>query len=406
MFLVDELLKISDSQKERLSKMPLGLPRDCAICSPKSNHALIISGIRRCGKSTLMRQLWDKDTESKLFLNFEDPRLTGFEYADFEQLGTIAENLQIEHFYLDEIQNIPNWENFVRFKLDEGYKFTITGSNARLLSKELGTKLTGRHITKELFPFSYNEYLEFTKQKPGNNSIINYINVGGFPEFVKIQDEEILSTVFSDILIRDIAIRYQIKQVDILKSLAVFLISNQAKLASANALRKCFNIPSTTTVNDYLYFLNDCYLFQSISKFSFSHKVRQLNPKKWYAIDTGLVNANSRSFSYDIGRLLETIIFLHFRRLSYEIFYYSEKRECDFVIFAQSQFRGVYQVCSELNSHNKNREVEGLLDAMIFFNTNSGTIITLNQKDVIKIENKTIILIPAFEFLGDEVKIR
>jgi predicted AAA+ superfamily ATPase len=264
---------------------------------------------------------------------------------------------------------------------------------------ELGTKLTGRHITKELFPFSYNEYLEYSNQKANANSVISYINSGGFPEFLKTYNEEILSTVFLDILIRDIAIRYQIKQVDTLKILAVFLISNQAKLLSANALRKYFNIASTTTVNEYLNFLIDCYLFTPIPKCSYSQKVQQLNPKKWYAIDTGLTIANSRSFTQDLGRLLETAVFLYFRRLSYDIFYFLEKKECDFVVFYQSQLIGVYQVCYEINSQNKHREVEGLIEAMKHFDVNRGTIITIQQKDVLKIDNMTIEMIPAFEFL-------
>lgn len=399
MFTKDELLNIIDSQKNRLLKIPMGLERKSEISSPRSNHALIISGIRRCGKSTLMRQMWQKNAENKLFLNFEDPRLTGFDFNDFEQLGNVAQEKNIEHFYLDEIQNIQNWENFVRFKLDEGYKFTITGSNARLLSNELGTKLTGRHITKELFPFSYSEYLEFTNKEANKESITKYIKVGGFPEFVKTEDEAILSNIFVDILLRDISVRHQIKQVDTLKSLAIFLVSNSSKLTSANALRKYFNIASTTTVNEYLNYLMDCYLFQVLPKFSYSQKVQQLNPKKCYSIDTGLVNVNSISFSDDIGRLLETTVFLHFRRLYKEIYYFSEQKECDFVVFEKSKIKGVYQVCNEINNQNKQREIDGLLEAMNYFALSSGSIITLNQKDILKIENKIIYLIPIFEIL-------
>lgn len=394
MFTKEELSNIIDNQQERLCKISNGMMRETCIEIPKSNHALVISGIRRCGKSTLMRQVWGNDNDNKLFLNFEDPRLTGFDFNDFEQLGNLAQERNIEHFYLDEIQNIPAWESFVRFKLDEGYKFIITGSNARLLSKELGTKLTGRHITKELFPFSYSEYLKFTLQEVNKKSVAKYIKVGGFPEFVKTEDEAILSNIFVDILLRDISVRHQIKQVEILKSLAVFLISNSSKLTSANALRKHLNIASTTTVNEYLSYLSDCYLFQTLPKFSYSQKAQQLNPKKCYAIDTGLINVNSVSFSDDVGRLLETAVFLHFRRIYTEIFYFSSKKECDFVVFEKSKLQGVYQVCCEINSQNKYREIEGLLEAMNFFGVSCGTIITLSQKDTLKIEDKTVELVP------------
>lgn len=395
----EELAQAIALQEARLAKISVGLSRKAEVKTLKSNHALIISGIRRCGKSTLMQQLWQKSYGRKLFLNFEDPRLIGFAFSDFEQLSNLAQAKKITHFYFDEVQNIPRWENFVRFKLDEGYKFTITGSNARLLSKELGTKLTGRHITKELFPFSYTEYLEFTKQVANPKSMLNYLKIGGFPEFVKTQDEAILANVFLDILLRDICVRHQIRQVELLKSLAIFLISNPAKLMSANALRKYFNIASTTTVNEYLQYLQDSYLFQAIPKFSYSQKAQQLSPKKWYAIDTGLINANSRSFSDDLGRLLETAVFLHFRRNFSEVFYFSEAQECDFVVFDKARLQGVYQVCFEINSQNKQREIAGLLSAMEFFKVKRGTIITLQQKDQLKVANKIITLVPLFEFL-------
>jgi hypothetical protein len=394
-----ELHEIIESQLFRLSKISNGMVRNTDIKVLNTNHALIISGIRRCGKSTVLRQLFEADNEKKLHLNFEDPRLASFDFVDFERLSKYAENNEIVHFYLDEIQNIPQWENFVRFKLDEGYKVTLTGSNASLLSKELGTKLTGRHITKELFPFSFTEYLAFTNAMRNENSLTNYLLTGGFPEYIRSEGNvDILTNVFNDILFRDIAVRHQIKQTQLIRSLSVFIVSNSGNKMSANALRKQFEIASGSTVNEYLNYLEDSYLFQSIQRFSYSLKSQQVNPKKWYTIDSGLIAANSKSFTPDTGRLLETVVFLHLRRSFTEIFYFSEKNECDFVVFRNNAFQQAVQVCYELTSMNKQREIAGLMDALDFFDTNEGYIITYNQEDTIRIDNKTIHIVPFYKW--------
>ena len=389
-----ELQEIIDSQQQRLKRIDNGMLRAISINPITTTHALIISGIRRCGKSTLMRQLMQRDSSNTVYLNFEDPRLAAFDFSDFERFGKYAENNKINHFYLDEIQNIPHWENFVRFKLDEGYAVTLTGSNASLLSKELGTKLTGRHITKELFPFSFTEYLEFSKQENNTDTLQKFLITGGFPEFISSENEEVLSQVFNDILLRDIAIRHQLRQTQIIRSLAVYILSNSGNKMSANALRKQFEIASSSTINEYLNYLQDSYLFQSVQKFAYSLKVQQVNPKKWYAIDTGMITVNSRSFTPDYGRLLETLVYLHLRSKYTELFYFAEKKECDFVVFKNSKIQFVIQVCFEITSTNKLREIAGLTEAMNFFQLTTGYIITFDQQDTLSEDDKKIEIIP------------
>lgn len=397
-----ELQEIVENQTKRLSVLDDGMARAVSIPEVMTSHALIISGIRRCGKSTLMRQLLNRESENSLYLNFEDPRLGAFDYDDFERLGKYAENNDIRHFYLDEIQNVAQWENFVRFKLDEGFHFTITGSNASLLSRELGTKLTGRHLTEELFPFSYAEYLSFTEREKGAESLQAYMQKGGFPEYIKADNDEILFQVFNDILLRDIAVRYNIKQTQVLRALASFILSNSGNRMSANALRKQFGIASNSTINEYLNYLQDSYLFQSVGKFSYSLKSRQVNPKKWYAIDTGLISVNTRSLSPDRGRLLETLVYLHLRRHFKEIFYFSDKKECDFVAFNNARTPVAIQVCYALDSMNKERELDGLLEAVDFFHLDGGLIVTFNQEDTMTMNGKTIAIVPAWKWLQNE----
>jgi len=395
--------QVVNSQKERLSLMDPGLPRKMTDLADLSSHTLIVSGIRRCGKSTLLHQVFNSNSSLSIYLNFEDPRLAGFDLSDFNRLHEIAIKEGATAYFFDEIQNIDNWENFVRFRLDEGYRIFITGSNASMLSKELGTKLTGRHVTKELFPFSYNEFLTFTGQKNGLLSSAEYLKSGGFPEYLKTRLPEVLMTAFNDIVIRDIAIRYNIKNIQVLQQLAVWLVSNAGKPITGNSLRKIFQISSSSSIMDYLSFFADAWLFFFVPKFSYSHKIQVVNAKKVYCIDNGFIEINSVSFTEDNGRLLENMVFLQLRRQSAEIYYFSGKKECDFVVFQHGKFHSLYQVCWQLDQNNMDRELNGLLEAMVFFGVKDARIITQNQSDSFTIDNKTITSLP-FHLWANELE--
>ena len=172
----------------------------------KSQHIEVVSGIRRCGKSTLMKLLIKQYGNKIAYFNFEDPRVYNFEISDFQKLDEIIGTGK-EAYFFDEIQNVDAWEIYVRQLHDRGEKVYITGSNASLLSKDLGTRLTGRHLRHELFPFSYSEFLSFLKYKDSPDNFNKYVQNGGFPEFLKEKNQEILQTLLKDIVLRDIAIR-------------------------------------------------------------------------------------------------------------------------------------------------------------------------------------------------------
>ena len=390
--------QVLDSQLDRLNQSDSGLNRNTPDFSALSSHALIVTGIRRCGKSTLLQQINKTFIGKTLYLNFEDPRLSGFDLSDFNRLHEICIAREINTLFFDEIQNIEKWENFVRFRLDEGYRIFITGSNASMLSAELGTKLTGRHISRELFPFSFKEYLQYT----GKSNLVEtsdiYQITGGFPEMIKTGMPEVLMHVFNDIVIRDIALRYAIKHTSILQQLAVWLISNTGKPISGNSLRKIFPIGSSSSIMEYLSYFTEAYLFFFVPKFSYSHKVQLVNPRKVYAIDTGLIAANSLSFSEDNGRLLENMVFLQLRRSFKEIYYFSEKKECDFVVVNKGIVKELIQVCWLLDQDSLDREIAGLNEAMDFFGTKSGLIITHNQSETFNVNDKTITAVPFYEW--------
>jgi predicted AAA+ superfamily ATPase len=388
------------SQKENLSLKESGLKREALQTLPDlSSYALIVSGIRRCGKSTLLFQLLNERYPEAIYLNFEDPRLYEFTIKDFIKLDEIIHEIGGKVLLFDEIQIIPEWERYVRQKLDENFKLVITGSNASLLSRELGTKLTGRHITKELVPFSYKEFNLFNQLKPSTDSLNQYLYTGGFPEYVKQQDNEILNHIFEDILIRDIAVRYAIRDVKSLQRLALYLVSNVGKLITANRLKSMLEVGSTNTITEYLSHLEDSYLLQFVSKFSYSLRKQLVNPRKVYAIDTGLIKVNSGSFTDDTGRILENLVYLHLRRKYREIYYFSEKGECDFLVFNKGAIQDIMQVCFNLNADNLDRELNGLWEAMTFFSKTNGQIITFNQKDHFEKDGMSIDAIPCHEFL-------
>ena len=400
-----ELAAVVQSQQEQQQEKGVGLERDLLHQLPTDlpNHALIISGIRRCGKSTLLSQWMKKIDFEGFFLNFDTPKLYNFELTDFELLDEMIVQSKKKSLFFDEIQVIDGWELYVRQKLDQGYKVAITGSNASLLSKELGTKLTGRHINKELFPFSFSEFLRYHEAIPDAESLLRYMTIGGFPEYIKTENPDILAVLIDDILYRDIAVRYNIRDVKSLKRLLLFLAANNGNLVTATKLTQTLGIKSPATILDYFSYFEQSYLLQLMPKFSYSYRVQLVNPRKIYFVDTGLINVVDVSFSHDFGRKLENVIFWELRRQNKEIYYYNENGyECDFVVCNNKIPEQLIQVCYELNKDNSTREERGLLDAMNFFKLDKGTIITLNQQDTILHHEKKIEVIPAYRYLSQQ----
>lgn len=364
---------------------------------PAGKHIEVISGIRRCGKSTLMKQLIQARYQKTAYFNFEDARVYGFEVSDFQKLDEVI-GKDIEAYFFDEIQNVTDWEIFIRQLHDRNEKVYLTGSNATLLSKELGTRLTGRHIRHELFPFSFEEFLSYKGIENNLDSLNMYLLQGGFPEYLEILKKEVLQNLLKDIVFRDIAIRYAIRNTTSLMDITLYLLSNIGKEISFNNLRKTFSVGSANTVSDYLSWLADAYLLFFLPRFSWSAKSIAANPRKVYAIDNGLVNANTLSFSADRGRMLENAVYQYLRRQGSDLFYFREERECDFIVFRQKECRQLIQVCEVLDQDTFKREVEGLQEAMKFFKMAEGYILTLNQKDSLEIGEYKISVMPVFEF--------
>lgn len=385
MILKETLRDIVNLQRRELTIKSTGVERELLkAIDMDSPQVVILSGIRRCGKSTLLLQIM-KTLKSFYYFNFEDPRAINFDLADFEKLDILfhEEFGDCSYYFFDEIQNISDWERYVRRLQDRGKKIFITGSNASLLSRELGSRLTGRHLMYELFPFSFREMLHLTKQKPSIDLFKKYIGSGGFPEFLKYPNVEILHQLFRDIITRDIIARYQIREHHILMELAVYLITNCGNEFSFNRLKNQFKLGSTNTAISYMSYLEDSYLLFSIPKFDHSFSKQRSHAKKVYSIDSGLSHANTASFSTDMGRHLENIVLLQLKRLHKNIFYLKEKAECDFLVKERKKIIQAYQVCYELNEDNLQRELDGLVLCMKMTGAKEGKILTFNQEDEI-----------------------
>ncbi len=395
------LQELLQQQQFQFVKNNKSLKRDLLIefSSNEADFAYIISGIRRCGKSTLMHQLIAATSEKSFFINFDSAKLYNFEIDDFLLLDKFIDESGSKTLFFDEIQVVKGWELYVRQKLDENYRVIVTGSNASLLSKELGTKLTGRHITKELFPFSYNEFCTFKEIPNTAQTLALYMEIGGFPAYIKTENPDIHNALLEDIMYRDVAVRHNIRDVQSLKRLLTYMATNISNLVSASKLTQALGIKSSATVLEYIVFFEQSYLIQLMPKFSYSYKVQLVNPRKIYFIDNGLQAAISGSYNNDLGRKLENMVFWELRRLQKELFYYNENaKECDFVVSKNKKIEQLIQVCYELTNENQGREIEGLLDAMNYFELSVGIILTFNQSDIILRNSKRIDVIPVYEF--------
>jgi len=396
-------------QHEAFWRRDTGTPREALAQVERAAplpHAVVISGLRRAGKSTLLAQMAHRlGRDAFYYVNFEDERFLGFEASDANDLYEVLVELYGERhiFMLDEIQNVPGWERFVRRFMDLGAKFYITGSNAALLSQELGTRLTGRYVPIELFPFSFTEYLRFreietpaldrltTAQRAAlQRALGEYLEQGGLPEPLKYPGLPLHTTLYNDILYRDIAARYHIGETGALKELALFLFSNPANLVSYNKLKEQLGLGSVNTVKSYIDYLQASWLLFVVNRHDYSVRRQQVGPKKVYGIDTGLLCKVGFAFSPNTGRLLENLVYLALRRRAQEIHYYvsATGREVDFYL---PQSQELIQVAQDMNQPQvREREVRALLEAMQAFNLPRGLILSDTNLDPPQIDGATI----------------
>ena len=350
---------------------------DRAVDTKKFENDLIkvIIGPRRAGKSFLAVHILDK-LGSFGYINFDDEKLA--EMEDYDSLINAVNSIYETPKYLlfDEIQNLEKWELFVNRLQRQGYNLVITGSNSKLLSKELASHLTGRYLLKNVFPFSFKEFLDVEGKELTANEIkeklMTYIIYGGYPEplIKNIDYKDYLSTLFNSIVYKDIVKRYRIRSIQAIEDLSMYLVSNIAGEFSYNTLTKITKTRSVHTVEKYLNHLEEAFIFFRINRFSHKVKEQIYSNKKIYCIDNGLIHAKAFKFSPDIGKLYENIVAIELKKLEMNglaniYFWRSDKQEeVDFVVKKGLKVEGLIQVCYDAGDiKTKEREAKALLKA-------------------------------------------
>ena len=376
----------------------------------KTNFIIIISGVRRCGKSTLLGEILSDDC---YYVNFDDERFIKFSVEDFQMLYELLIELFGEKntFIFDEIQNIKGWERYVRRLHDQKSKIYISGSNASMLSRELGTHLTGRSITLKLFPFSFAEYLDFRNIPKKTKNIASseksvlkkayneYLLEGGFPDYLKTKKEDYLISLYQNIIYRDIITRYNLSSEKPIKETVYYVASNMGKEISYNQLKNLTGLTSATTIKEYLEYLENCYFAFLIPRYSHSLKKQIYSPKKVYFIDTCMARILGFRSTDDTGRMMENAVFLSIKRKYEEIYYHKGQKECDFIIRKNGRISQAVQVTASLKGSNRDREFEGLIEALNEYKLKEGLIVTEDQSEELVIDNKKIFVVPIWQWL-------
>lgn len=408
---ITQLEDIVNDQRDAFQKKEPGFPRRLNFSQyTGSKQIVVISGVRRGGKSTLLKQLSLK-LPNFFYINFDDERLINFSVRDFNDLTIIwRKRLASKYILIDEIQNVPSWERFARRMHDEGYKLFITGSNAKLLSSELSSHLTGRYQKIELYPFSFREMAEYrqVKTQPALTSAAKagilklfdiYLLRGGFPEYVKYKNSEYLKRIYQDIVYRDIITRFGIKEVKSFRELTNYIFTNFTKELSYNKLKNILGIKTTMSVSNYVGFLEESYLVFELFKYDYSLKKQYVSDKKLYVVDNGMRNETAFYFSGDRGRLLENLVFIELKRRGENLYYFKDKGECDFLIQEKNRIVQAIQVSQKIDKTNEKRELGGLSNAMERLRLKNGLVLTENQSEIKTVGPHKIIIKPIWQWL-------
>jgi uncharacterized protein len=383
----------------------------------KSKLVKVITGIRRCGKSVLIYKLL-KD-KNFAYVNFDDDRLLGIKSDEILPAFYEVYGKKFKIIFLDEVQNLDNWELLANRLHRTGFNVFITGSNSNLLSKELATHLTGRHVTIELFPFSFREYLNtvgFNENIETTRGISitkrelkKYLENSGFPEIsVEKEDPSVyLRQLFRTILERDIIQRYDIVHKRTFKEIAMSLLSNPARLISYNKIKKQFSLGSDHTAKNYIEYLEEAYLIFIVSKFSRKPVEIERSEKKIYSIDAGVPKNLGVKLTRDDGPLYENLVACElFRQKSsnsnMEIYYWKDvqQHEVDFVIKQGLKIKTLIQVCYNLTVPKvKKREINALVAASKELKCDNLFVVTDNYEGKEKIKGKTINYVPLWKWL-------
>ncbi len=381
------------------------------------NSSLIklITGPRRVGKSTqALLMLRDKNFA---YLNFDNSSL--LELWDANIVLRMLDEVYpgYEYILLDEVQNLDAWDLWVSELFRMGKNLVITGSNAKMLSSEMATVLTGKYIQVEMFPFSIEEFFDWNnldihnlKPEQDTESLVlmdDYLRNGGYPETVASRQltRSYLDVLFDSIVLKDVAKRHKVRNVTDLNNLALYLISNYCNLISANDLTSELGFSSVNTTKKFLDYLCEPYLFFYLHRYNNKLKLMKKAPRKVYVVDNGFVSSKAFSLSDNLGRLLENQVFVELMRRGYDVektmFYYRSRndKEVDFVLRKGTHIECLVQVCYDMSSpKTEKREIDSIVECAGELKCNNLVIVTHNDKRIIEKDGYTINVVPVYEF--------
>lgn len=386
-----------------------------------SNLAQVVIGVRRSGKSTLCFNVLHNSGVNYAYINFDDERLANITSDDLNVLLEVLYkiNKDFTHLFLDEAQNVEGWHLFVNRLLRQGMRIIITGSNAKLLSSELATHLTGRFNTIELYPFSFEEYCNYldidtklitTKMEGVRRSAFDdYLMKGGFPEWlIENDNKRYVSALVDNILKRDIQQRYNIRYFAAFEKMSNHLMNIAPAILSVTEITKLFGIKSSQTTNNYIKYLMQAYLLVGLSKYSTKSKLR-VTEEKIYTIDVAIMDGRFQAFAgSNLGWRLETIIYIELLRRcsrnSLDIYYYKKNtrsKEVDFVVCKGNKIIKMYQVAYDIsNPKTYKREINALVTASKETSCAELYLITDSIRETIDInEDVKINVVPAHQWL-------
>ncbi len=387
--------------------------------TPLANDLVkVITGPRRAGKSSLGFHMLNSSGEKFGYVNFDDENLIGIKNYD-DIINTVASLYDNPRFFLfDEIQNLAKWELFVNRLQRQGYNLIITGSNSNLLSAELSSHLTGRYMLINIFPFSFAEFLKAEKTQEQLTSseikskLLDYLSSGGYPEpLIKpIDRKDYLSTLFTSIIYKDIISRFNIRMVSAIENLALYLISNTGREFSYNTLSKITGCKSVHTVEKYLQYLEESFIFFKLHRFSPKFPEQISSPKKIYCIDNGFIKANAFRTADDTAMLFENVVAVQLKKHEIsgaeKVYYWKHPllQEVDFVLKKGPEISQLIQVCHNLaDIQTKEKEEKSLMKASNEFNCNNLLIINDNYEGEEKLRwfgsTRTVRYIPLWKWL-------
>ncbi len=420
-----ELLKVTiEEQRERIEKLMEKenmIGRELKVSEYiKYPNSLVILGVRRAGKSVLSIQTFYK--QKFAYINFDDERLIDLDTSDLNKILQIFYELygpSVDNLIFDEIQNIRGWELFIT-RLRDTNRVIVTGSNSNLLGGELATRLTGRHIDVTLFPFSFKEFLRYekfeiktvftTKEKAQLIALLRvYLKNGGFPESIR-SGKEIVASIYSDILTKDIINRHKIKNREDLRKVARYLVSNSANEFTFKSLRGVSETNSLITLSNWVRYMEEAYLLFRLERFSFKLRQTFKAPKKIYCIDNSIISSIGVRLSEDLSGLMENMVAVElFRRKSYdrksqEIYYWKDhqQHEVDFLIKENFKISRIIQVTyASSREVIKPREISDLIKASKELHCNDLLVITWDYEAEEKVKGKKIRFVPLWKWLLD-----